>query len=139
MLRFSLTYSPAGPRSAVIVGSDQVVVVEADAFLRTRVANLDYLEVLVVAKGVLESLKGVCRLTVRTREAHIQVEPVRQHGAEGAAAGDYMCVYAVCDSHVLRGTMRRLEELLDPETFVRTECQARKQLRKIVSFKQQNR
>ncbi|MFQ5610231.1 MAG: LytR/AlgR family response regulator transcription factor, partial [Woeseiaceae bacterium] len=30
------------------------------------------------------------------------------------AAGDYMCVHADGDTYVLRGTMKRLEELLDP-------------------------
>ncbi len=35
------------------------------------------------------------------------------------AAGDYMCVHAAGDTHVLRGTMKRLEEVLDPEKFVR--------------------
>jgi two-component system LytT family response regulator len=35
------------------------------------------------------------------------------------AAGDYMCVHADGDTYVLRGTMKRLEELLDPEKFVR--------------------
>lgn len=35
------------------------------------------------------------------------------------AAGDYMCVHAAGDTHVLRGTMKHLEEFLDPVTFVR--------------------
>jgi two-component system LytT family response regulator len=35
------------------------------------------------------------------------------------AAGDYMCVHASGDTFVLRGTMKHLEDLLDPETFVR--------------------
>jgi len=35
------------------------------------------------------------------------------------AAGDYMCVHANGDTYVLRGTMKHLENLLDPETFVR--------------------
>lgn len=35
------------------------------------------------------------------------------------AAGDYMCVHAGGTTHVLRGTMKRLEELLDPDTFIR--------------------
>lgn len=35
------------------------------------------------------------------------------------AAGDYMCIHANDETYVLRGTMKRLEELLDPETFVR--------------------
>jgi two-component system LytT family response regulator len=35
------------------------------------------------------------------------------------AAGDYMCVHAGGETFVLRGTMKRLEELLDPRMFVR--------------------
>lgn len=35
------------------------------------------------------------------------------------AAGDYMCVHAAGNTYVLRGTMKRLERLLNPETFVR--------------------
>jgi len=35
------------------------------------------------------------------------------------AAGDYMCVHAEGDTYVLRGTMKHLEEVLNPRTFVR--------------------
>jgi len=35
------------------------------------------------------------------------------------AAGDYMCVHADGETYVLRGTMKRLEEILDPDVFVR--------------------
>jgi two-component system LytT family response regulator len=35
------------------------------------------------------------------------------------AAGDYMCVHVDGETFVLRGTMKRLEELLDPSIFVR--------------------
>lgn len=35
------------------------------------------------------------------------------------AAGDYMCVHANGDTHVLRGTMKKLEDILNPEIFVR--------------------
>jgi len=35
------------------------------------------------------------------------------------AAGDYMCVHAEGNTHVLRGTMKHLEELLNPEVFIR--------------------
>lgn len=35
------------------------------------------------------------------------------------AAGDYMCVHTAGNTHVLRGTMKHLEELLNPEIFVR--------------------
>ena len=31
------------------------------------------------------------------------------------AAGDYMCIHAGGDTHILRGTMKELEEILDPE------------------------
>ena len=35
------------------------------------------------------------------------------------AAGDYMCVHVDGETFVLRGTMKRLEEILDPSIFVR--------------------
>lgn len=35
------------------------------------------------------------------------------------AAGDYMCVHAAGNTYVLRGTMKHLEEVLNPEMFVR--------------------
>lgn len=35
------------------------------------------------------------------------------------AAGDYMCVHAENETHVLRGTMKHLEELLNPDVFIR--------------------
>ena len=35
------------------------------------------------------------------------------------AAGDYMCIHANGNTHVLRGTMKHLEELLNPEDFIR--------------------
>ena len=35
------------------------------------------------------------------------------------AAGDYMCIHAGTDTHVLRGTMHELEQRLDPRRFAR--------------------
>ncbi|WP_371189486.1 LytR/AlgR family response regulator transcription factor [Thalassotalea maritima] len=35
------------------------------------------------------------------------------------AAGDYMCVHTHSDTHILRKTMKELEELLDPRHFIR--------------------
>jgi two-component system LytT family response regulator len=35
------------------------------------------------------------------------------------AAGDYMCIHAAGDTHILRGTMKQLEEILDPRLFQR--------------------
>ena len=60
---------------------------------------------------------------------HPEVLPIRQ-GRETLrvpvssiqwvdAAGDYMCIHADGDTHILRGTMKELEELLDPKLFQR--------------------
>jgi two-component system, LytTR family, response regulator len=35
------------------------------------------------------------------------------------AAGDYMCIHADGNTHILRGTMKELEEVLDPKRFQR--------------------
>jgi two-component system LytT family response regulator len=35
------------------------------------------------------------------------------------AAGDYMCLHADGQTHVLRATMKELEEMLDPQVFQR--------------------
>ena len=51
------------------------------------------------------------------------------------AAGDYMCVHAQGDTFVLRGTMKHLEELLDPETFVRVHRSAIVNRHRVTSMK----
>jgi two-component system, LytTR family, response regulator len=50
------------------------------------------------------------RETVRLQVANIQWID---------AAGDYMCIHAAGETHILRGTMKELEELLDPKLFQR--------------------
>src|SRR5205807_784959 len=35
------------------------------------------------------------------------------------AAGDYMCIHAAVNTHILRGTIKELEEILDPRLFQR--------------------
>lgn len=35
------------------------------------------------------------------------------------AAGDYMCIHVGGSTYVLRGTMKRLEQVLDPDIFIR--------------------
>jgi two-component system LytT family response regulator len=35
------------------------------------------------------------------------------------AAGDYLCIHTLEETHILRGTMKKLEEILDPARFVR--------------------
>ena len=87
-------------------------------------------------------LKFVCELTGRelTLESALVAAMDEQHayprriairdGAETQcvdveaidwidAAGDYMCVHSSGDTFVLRGTMKHLEGVLDPEIFVR--------------------
>jgi two-component system LytT family response regulator len=61
--------------------------------------------------------------------SHPQILPIRQgrHTVRVPvtsiqwidAAGDYMCVHAEGDTHILRGTMKELEEVLDPRIFQR--------------------
>ncbi len=51
------------------------------------------------------------------------------------AAGDYMCVHAEGDTYVLRGTMKRLEELLDPSIFVRVHRSAIVNRRRVTSMR----
>ena len=51
------------------------------------------------------------------------------------AAGDYMCVHADGDTYVLRGTMKRLEELLDPSIFVRVHRSAIVNRRRVTAMR----
>lgn len=75
----------------------------------------------------LDELLTRGRAAVEAR--HPEVLPIRQ-GRETVrvpvasirwidAAGDYMCIHAGNDTHILRGTMKELEELLDPKLFQR--------------------
>jgi len=76
---------------------------------------------------VLDEVLTHGRAAVEAR--HPDVLPIRQ-GRETVrvpvasiqwidAAGDYMCIHAGGDTHILRGTMKELEELLDPKLFQR--------------------
>jgi two-component system LytT family response regulator len=60
---------------------------------------------------------------------HAEILPIRQ-GREIVrvpiasiewidAAGDYMCIHASGQTHILRGTMKELEDILDPRLFQR--------------------
>jgi len=51
------------------------------------------------------------------------------------AAGDYMCVHADGDTYVLRGTMKHLEEVLDPGVFVRVHRSAIVNRRRVTSMR----
>jgi two-component system LytT family response regulator len=88
--------------------------------------------------GVMAELTGsgdlvfedaVARGREASRSRHADILPIRQ-GRETArvparsiewidAAGDYMCIHAGGRTHILRGTMKELEEILDPTLFQR--------------------
>ncbi len=47
------------------------------------------------------------------------------------AAGDYMCIHAAGETHVLRATMKQLESALDPQIFQRVHRSAIVNLRRV--------
>src|SRR5262249_34561244 len=53
------------------------------------------------------------------------------------AAGDYMCIHAGGDTHILRGTMKELEEILDPKLFQRVHRSTIVNLRLVRSLRAQ--
>jgi two-component system LytT family response regulator len=78
-------------------------------------------------KGEIEA--DALAATGRTVRRHATVLPIRV-GRETIrldvstidwvdAAGDYMCLHAAGQTHVLRATMKELEEMLDPRLFQR--------------------
>ncbi len=64
-----------------------------------------------------EPVQADDKLTIKDghRLLRIDVETIRWIDA----AGDYMCIHAGEDTHVLRGTMQQLERRLDPRRFAR--------------------
>lgn len=73
------------------------------------------------------------RLAIRDgRETHcVDVETIDWIDA----AGDYMCVHAGEKIYVLRGTMKHLEQLLDPATFVRVHRSAMVNCQRVTSMR----
>jgi two-component system, LytTR family, response regulator len=51
------------------------------------------------------------------------------------AAGDYMCIHASGQTHILRGTMKELEDLLDPRLFQRVHRSTIVNLRRVKSLR----
>lgn len=51
------------------------------------------------------------------------------------AAGDYMCVHADNETYVMRGTMKKLEEILDPDIFVRVHRSAIVNRRRVTAMR----
>jgi len=77
--------------------------------------------------------------------AHAEILPIRQ-GREIVrvpiasiewidAAGDYMCIHAGGQTHILRGTMKELEDILDPRLFQRVHRSTIVNLRRVKSLR----
>jgi two-component system LytT family response regulator len=76
---------------------------------------------------------------------HAEILPIRQGreivrvpiaGIEWIdAAGDYMCIHAAGNTHILRGTMKDLEEYLDPKLFQRVHRSTIVNLRRVKSLR----
>jgi two-component system LytT family response regulator len=76
---------------------------------------------------------------------HAEILPIRQ-GREIVrvpiasiewidAAGDYMCIHAGGQTHILRGTMKELEDILDPRLFQRVHRSTIVNLRRVKSLR----
>jgi two-component system, LytTR family, response regulator len=92
---------------------------------------------------VLEELLTKGRDALNPR--HPEVLPIRQ-GRETIrvpsgsiewidAAGDYMCIHASGKTHILRGTMKELEDMLDPKLFQRVHRSTIVNLRRVKSLR----
>lgn len=51
------------------------------------------------------------------------------------AAGDYLCIHAAGKTHVLRGTMKKMESILDAERFARVHRSSIVNLSRIEAFR----
>lgn len=92
---------------------------------------------------VMEELLARGRKALEPR--HAEILPIRQGreivrvpiaGIEWIdAAGDYMCIHAAGNTHILRGTMKDLEEYLDPKLFQRVHRSTIVNLRRVKSLR----
>jgi two-component system, LytTR family, response regulator len=85
------------------------------------------------------------RGSAAVQPAHAEILPIRQ-GREIVrvpiasiewidAAGDYMCIHASGQTHILRGTMKELEDILDPRLFQRVHRSTIVNLRRVKSLR----
>ena len=71
-----------------------------------------------VARGELDNERRyVSRLAVKDGRRTVRLEVANIEWID--AAGDYMCIHIDGETHVMRGTMKALEEILDPHFFQR--------------------
>jgi two-component system LytT family response regulator len=92
---------------------------------------------------VMDELLARGRKAIEPR--HSEILPIRQ-GREIVrvsvasiewidAAGDYMCIHAGGNTHILRGTMKDLEQYLDPKLFQRVHRSTIVNLRRVKSLR----
>ena len=92
---------------------------------------------------VMDELLARGRKAIEPR--HSEILPIRQ-GREIVrvpvasiewidAAGDYMCIHASGNTHILRGTMKDLEQYLDPKLFQRVHRSTIVNLRRVKSLR----
>src|SRR5688572_754952 len=65
----------------------------------------------------LKLRRGDEKLAIKDGQRIVRVEPASIRWID--AAGDYMCIHTDADTHILRATMRELEQQLDPRRFQR--------------------
>lgn len=70
-----------------------------------------------LAPGMSAARRYATMLPIRTGRETIRLDVSTIDWID--AAGDYMCLHAASETHVLRATMKELEEMLDPMVFQR--------------------
>jgi two-component system LytT family response regulator len=70
-----------------------------------------------VLEGEPLKLKRDDKLAIKDGQRIVRVEPASIRWID--AAGDYMCIHTDAETHILRATMRELEQQLDPRRFQR--------------------
>jgi two-component system LytT family response regulator len=99
----------------------------------------------ITGSGEIEMDELLARRRKALEPKHAEILPVRQ-GREIVrvpiasiewidAAGDYMCIHASGNTHILRGTMKDLEGYLDPKLFQRVHRSTIVNLRRVKSLR----
>ena len=74
----------------------------------------------------LEEALGGAAPDAETHPSHLRIKEGRETAIVSVgdiawidSAGDYLCIHTPEQTHILRGTMKSIEEVLDPDRFVR--------------------
>jgi two-component system LytT family response regulator len=83
--------------------------------------------------GSLRLMPRDARVAIKDGGSTVRVEPARIRWID--AAGDYMCIHTDSETHVLRATMRELENQLDPRQFQRVHRSTIVNVSRVKSFR----